>query len=132
MADIIDIVLSIARAFFGFFLILFMPGYAVIWALFPDKSDFTGIERIAFSFVTSIGLTIVSVLFLDLVIGVDTTPLNLTLALILVTLFCASAGILSQIIEPRAKIAHITTLVIDRVKIFILKRRQRGKTFIWR
>jgi uncharacterized membrane protein len=132
MTESIDIGLSITRAFFGFLLILFIPGYAVIWALFPNKSKLPGVERIALSFVTSVGLTIIIALSLDLILGVDTTPFNLTLALLLVALLCGSLGILIHYIQPKAKIAYIATIVFDRAKIFFLKKRQSIKAIIRR
>jgi len=41
---------SFLRVLFGIPLVLFVPGYALIAALFPAKQDIDGIERIALSF----------------------------------------------------------------------------------
>lgn len=45
------------RTIFGFFLILFLPGYTLIAVLFPKKGDLDGLERAALSFGLSIAVT---------------------------------------------------------------------------
>ncbi|MGA9141203.1 MAG: DUF1616 domain-containing protein [Methanocella sp.] len=45
------------RSAFGLVMILFIPGYSLIAALFPRKKDLDGIERIALSFGLSIAVT---------------------------------------------------------------------------
>ena len=45
------------RTILGLFLILFIPGYSLIAALFPKKDDLDGIERAALSFGLSIAVT---------------------------------------------------------------------------
>ena len=45
------------RTILGLFLILFIPGYSLIAALFPRKGDLDGIERAALSFGLSIAVT---------------------------------------------------------------------------
>ncbi len=47
---------SIVRNLFGLPLVLFLPGYSLIAALFPAKSDLEGIERIFLSFGLSIAI----------------------------------------------------------------------------
>ena len=42
------------RTIFGIPMVLFLPGYALIAALFPGKKDLDGIERLALSFGLSI------------------------------------------------------------------------------
>jgi uncharacterized membrane protein len=132
MTEIIDIGLSIFRVIFGLLLILFIPGYAAIWALFPEKSQISLIERIAYSCVTSIGLTMVSILLLDLIIGVDTTPVNIVLTLILVTLFCGSVGILNHLLQPRLRIEHVTHFVLKCGETILFQALQRVKFLIRR
>jgi uncharacterized membrane protein len=68
-------------------LIFFIPGYAGTWALYPQKDDITLIERIALSFILSVATVILCALFLDIVIGVDTTGLNIVITLLFITLF---------------------------------------------
>ena len=47
---------SFLRVLFGVLLVLFIPGYALIAALFPAAGDIDGIERIALSFGLSIAI----------------------------------------------------------------------------
>ncbi len=44
------------RVIFGLPFVLFLPGYALIAALFPGKGDLDGIERVALSFGLSIAV----------------------------------------------------------------------------
>jgi uncharacterized membrane protein len=59
---------TIFRNILGLPLVLFLPGYALIAALFPAKSDLDGIERVALSF----GLSIAVVPLIGL--GLNYTP----------------------------------------------------------
>ncbi len=79
-------VLEILRIIAGLILILFVPGYALSWAFFPQKQDITHSERIAFSFALSIASVMVVILFMDLVLGIDTTPVNIVISIITLTL----------------------------------------------
>ena len=47
---------SVMRTAFGLPMVLFLPGYALIAALFPSKEDLDGIERMALSFGLSIAV----------------------------------------------------------------------------
>ena len=47
---------SFLRILFGVAMVLFVPGYALIAALFPAKDDLDGIERVALSFGLSIAV----------------------------------------------------------------------------
>jgi Predicted membrane protein len=47
---------SFLRILFGVAMVLFIPGYALIAALFPAKGDLDGIERVALSFGLSIAV----------------------------------------------------------------------------
>ncbi len=47
---------SFLRVLFGVAMVLFIPGYALIAALFPAKEDLDGIERVALSFGLSIAV----------------------------------------------------------------------------
>ncbi len=68
------------RAVLGLPLVLFLPGYALIAALFPAKSDLDGIERTALSF----GLSIAVVPLIGL--GLNYTPWGIRLLPILISL----------------------------------------------
>jgi len=81
-------VLEIVQAILGFFLTLFVPGYALVLALYPKKKDLEFIERIALSSVLSIAITLLMALFLDLVLGVDFTAVNMVIALVSFTVIC--------------------------------------------
>ncbi|HQP72323.1 MAG TPA: DUF1616 domain-containing protein, partial [Methanoculleus sp.] len=78
------------RIVFGVAMVLFIPGYALIAALFPARDDLDGIERVALSF----GLSIAAVPLIGL--GLNYTPWGIRLDPILasLTLFTlAMAGI---------------------------------------
>ncbi len=79
-------ILEALRIIAGLILILFIPGYALTWAFFPEKEDITYSERIAYSFVLSISGVMLTVLFIDLVLGIDTTPFNIVITIIAFTL----------------------------------------------
>jgi uncharacterized membrane protein len=48
---------SLLRILFGVAMVLFIPGYALIAALFPARDDLDGIERVALSFGLSIAVS---------------------------------------------------------------------------
>ena len=68
------------RTILGLPMVLFLPGYALIAALFPHKDDLDGIERLALSF----GLSIAVVPLLGL--ALNYTPWGIRLNPILITL----------------------------------------------
>ena len=68
------------RTILGLVMVLFLPGYALIAALFIEKDDLDGIERIALSF----GLSIAVVPLLGL--ALNFTPFGIRLVPILITL----------------------------------------------
>ena len=75
------------RILFSFILLLFLPGYALIAAMFPKMSELSGIER----FTLSVGLSMVITVFDGFAISVTPylfrpTPLTLTLSTITVFL----------------------------------------------
>lgn len=71
---------TILRNVLGLPLVLFLPGYALIAALFPAKSDLDGIERTALSF----GLSIAIVPLIGLVLNY--TPFGIRLLPVLISL----------------------------------------------
>ncbi len=90
---------TILRSVFGMVMILFIPGYALIAALFPGKSDIDGIERIALSF----GLSIAVVPLIGL--GLNFTPWGIRLdpiviCLMFFTMMCVVATIIRRYSLP--------------------------------
>lgn len=71
---------SAMRTVLGLPMVLFLPGYALIAALFPKKDDLDGIERVALSF----GLSIAVVPLIGL--GLNYTPWGIRLIPILFSL----------------------------------------------
>lgn len=75
----------------GLLMVLFIPGYALIAALFPRKADLDGIERVALSF----GLSIAVVPLIGLGLnytpwGIRLTPVVISLAIFTVILAAAA------------------------------------------
>jgi len=68
------------RSILGIPMVLFLPGYALIAALFPGKKDLDGIERVALSF----GLSIAVVPLIGL--GLNFTPFGIRLVPIMSSL----------------------------------------------
>lgn len=71
---------NVLRVVIGLPLVLFIPGYSLVSALFPGKTSLDGIERIALSFV----LSIVMVAFIGLILNY--TPWGIRLPPILVSI----------------------------------------------
>ena len=78
------------RVIGGYILVVFIPGYAFSWALYPRHRDLEFVTRIILSFVLSIVSVMLSVLFADIILGVDVTPANIV---IIVTLFTVLASV---------------------------------------
>lgn len=78
---------SFLRILFGIPLVLFIPGYALIAALFPAARDLDGIERIALSFGLSIAVVPLTGLVLNYTPwGIRLDPIIVSLSLITVSL----------------------------------------------
>ena len=97
----IDTIIHFFRVVFGLMFLFFVPGYAITLALFPKKDELSTVERIGFAGVLSIVSDILTTLFIDLVLGIPTTGLNIFLALLTLT---------------------VVMLVIWRVELYILKK----------
>jgi uncharacterized membrane protein len=87
---------SIIRTVLGLPLVLFIPGYVLITALFPKKDDLDSIEIIALSF----GLSIATVPLLGLLLNF--TPFGIRLIPILIIL-CSYSIILTFVTDYRRK-----------------------------
>ena len=79
--------MSIIQAILGFFLILFIPGYALTLVLYPGPNALSTFHRITLSVVFSMGSVILIVLFLDEMLAVNTTPPNIAGAILIFSLF---------------------------------------------
>lgn len=81
------------RTILGVILVLFIPGYSLIAALFPKKDDLSGIERLALSFGLSIAITPLIGLLLNYTpFGIRLTPILITISSITL-LLCVVAFI---------------------------------------
>jgi uncharacterized membrane protein len=72
--------ISVVRIPLGLMMVLFVPGYTLIAALFPKIKDLEGIERLALSF----GLSIAAVPLIDL--GLNYTPWGIRLTPVVISL----------------------------------------------
>ncbi|MDD5141925.1 DUF1616 domain-containing protein [Methanoregula sp.] len=78
---------SFFRILFGIPLVLFIPGYALIAALFPAARDLDGIERVALSFGLSIAIVPLTGLVLNYTPwGIRLDPIIISLSLITIFL----------------------------------------------
>jgi len=85
------------RIIFGLPLVLFLPGYSLIAALFPRKDDLDGIERVALSF----GLSIAVVPLLGLALNYTPFGIRLSPVLTVLSLFTISLAIGAYIRRSR-------------------------------
>lgn len=83
--------LEILRVIVGFILVLFIPGFALSWALFPAREDLSDIERLAYSFVLSLLSVILGVLFMDVKMGLEVTTENILIVIGCIVAFSALA-----------------------------------------
>lgn len=82
---------SFLRIIFGIPLVLFIPGYALIAALFPAARDIDGIERVALSFGLSIAIVPLTGLVLNYTpFGIQLDPIVISLAIITCVLCLAA------------------------------------------
>jgi len=101
----IEDILGILRVIFGLLFLFFVPGFALLLALFPKK-ELSVAERIGFSGALSIVADMLTVLFIDLVLHIPTTALNIVLSLLTLTAFA---------------------LIIWRLELIFLKLREKGR-----
>lgn len=80
------------RVVLGLGMVLFIPGYTLIAALFPGAEDLDGIERTALSF----GLSIAIVPLLGLVLNYTPWGIRLDPIVTVLVLFTAALGIVAQ------------------------------------
>jgi uncharacterized membrane protein len=94
LMDYLAVLLANIRIILGFLLVFLIPGYLISLHLFPRSSGIGIVERLAYSSVTSLGSVIACVLFMDVFLGIDTTPVNIVIVL---TAFCLLLVILLMI-----------------------------------
>jgi uncharacterized membrane protein len=88
----------------GLVMVLFLPGYALIAALFPRNDDLDGIERVALSF----GLSIAVVPLIGL--GLNYTPWGIRLTPVVISLSAATIILLAA--------AHLRRAALDAEERF--------------
>jgi uncharacterized membrane protein len=81
------------RVVLGLLLVLFLPGYSLIAALFPRKDDLDGIERIALSF----GLSIAVVPLLGLALNYTPFGIRLMPILVVLSVFTVSLAVIAYL-----------------------------------
>jgi translation initiation factor 2 beta subunit (eIF-2beta)/eIF-5 len=69
------------RGVFYFFLLLFVPGFALSLIIFPRPASLSIIDRLVYSTVLGISSGIAIVLFMYVMPGLDTTPANMILVI---------------------------------------------------
>lgn len=93
------------RAVLGFILVLFVPGYVFVSALFPGSDELNGIERLALS----IGLSICIVVFVG--IALNYTPWGIRLKPILFSISAFTLAFTAICAYRRVKIATKSKVV---------------------
>jgi len=88
-------------------LVLFLPGYSLIAALFPRKDDLDGIERIALSF----GLSIAVVPLLGLTLNYTPFGIRLSPVLIVLSVFTIVLAVVAYV--RRSRILEEERFMVD-------------------
>ena len=86
------------RAILGFILVFFLPGFAWTLVFFKQVNI---IERIALSFGLSIALVTLSILVLNVLIGVRITGLNSLLIIIIITIIPVAFYYLKRFVKGK-------------------------------
>jgi len=80
--DIVGGFVSFIRVIIGILLLFFIPGYAFSWIFYPIKDSIPQMTRFAYSFVLSIVLVMLGILFIDVTLGIDTTANNIIVVIV--------------------------------------------------
>ncbi|HEU4792798.1 MAG TPA: DUF1616 domain-containing protein [Nitrolancea sp.] len=103
----------ILRTLLGIPLILFIPGYTLVSALFPSREGLDGIERFALGFGLSLALIPL------IALGIEYTPWQLTLGPILAGLLAASVIFSAIAVLRRARLPAAHRYVSSRPQLAI-------------
>ena len=103
--SVLELIVNGMRLLFGLIFVFFVPGYAVLLVLFPEREELSLVERIALSGVFSVVVVVFMALLMDVGFGIDTTALNVFLSLAIFTLLM---------------------IVVWKLELFYVKRRKRG------
>jgi len=76
------------RVVVGFVLVMFVPGYAATWALFPNDREIDLIERIALAIGLSISLVVLSIYVLNVALDMRINTTNSLLVILAITFLC--------------------------------------------
>jgi uncharacterized membrane protein len=95
------------RILLGLPLVLFLPGYSLIAALFPRKADLDGLERTALSF----GLSIAVVPLLGLALNYTPFGIRLSPVLVVLSVFTIALAVVAYI--RRSKIPEEERFMVD-------------------
>jgi uncharacterized membrane protein len=114
---------SFIRTILGIPMILFIPGYVLIAALFPGKDDLETSTRIALSFGLSIAIVPLLGLLLNFTFGIRLLPILLTLCLYTVALAYIAAYRREKLPE-KERLSYITIYEIISKEIRTSRSRQ--------
>lgn len=104
---------SFIRTIFGLLFILFLPGYALIAALFPKIDDLDGIERVALSFGLSIAVSPL------IGLGLNYTPFGIKLTPILISLSIFTISMLLIAFLRRKRVPENERFSVDFNGFFV-------------
>ncbi len=90
--------LSAIRAIARFIFVFFLPGFTWTLVFFRGK-QINVLERIALSFGLSIAVVIISILFLNMLVGINITAVNSALIIIVVTIIPVAFYYLNRLVK---------------------------------
>jgi uncharacterized membrane protein len=135
--DVVTVIFGSLKIIFGFLLLLFIPGFAISLVFYPRSAELRLIERLAYSTVLSIGSVIGLVLFMDVVLGIDTTPENIFIiicgiSVVALIIWGCETWYMKSSLKPRIDslltIDYITFRnYYSRLKDFVITRLERKK-----
>jgi uncharacterized membrane protein len=95
---------TVFRVIFGLVYVLFLPGYALCWLMFPDETEIGDTERMGLSLGLSIPLSLSAVLAADQFFKVPLTPWNIVAVIGILICILVFAGIAAPMIRPKPKV----------------------------